>query len=176
MPDTEPMPETLDAEMQPREQHYVFAHRMLMDLAFSNPDHLFTMLSGPEKRRFLADVWDRVADFLSLDTTLSCEGLDAVVEGDLAIIRLPQPERVPEAYFVGIVRIPGRNYWLFRGKPTIAYYTLEYTFGDEDEEATVLGGWNQTPGGEPVHLNFGPGPRPELAAFRETILQYLSKR
>ena len=163
---------------QPRRQHYHFAHRALPGLLFSNPERFFHTMTQ-EGLPFLEFAWQRSAEpQRGAETTrvrpsspsdglaLHLEQLEDGVQ--LALITLPPPQAMTEAYFVAAIYRPADQ----PGQLSLLrYITLEYSLNPATQQPlTVLGEWDSS---KPIHRNWGGGPPPELAAFRAAVFSLL---
>jgi hypothetical protein len=163
---------------QPRRQHYHFAHQVLPGLLFSNPERFFQTLAqdGPG---FLEFAWQRSAEpprgaELSRPNpgsppdglALRLEQLDPQTR--LALITLPPPQAMTEAYFAAAIYHPAAQP---DDAPLLRYLTLEYSMDPATQRPlTMLGEWDSS---QPIHRNWGGGPPPELDAFRSAVLALL---
>ncbi len=151
-----------------RHQHYVFAHGLLPQTAHRDPALLLSILSGGKREEFLLGLWADARTQAPDEVVIPPAGLAAEVRqsGDrsIALITMPNPERVPEAYFAAVVFLPADD---DGGEGmTCRYLTLEYGFTmPGDPRHTIFGGW--TPDG--THHNFGKGPPAELEAFYDRV-------
>ena len=88
-----------------------------------------------------------------------------------AVVKLSEPQRTTEAYFVAIVL----HFDPAAGKPTepveASYITLEQGFETEGRPRTTLGEWTKT-----SHLNYGDGPPPDWEPFREAVTKLVEGR
>lgn len=157
-----------------RKQHYYFAHRVLPALAHASPEKVLNFLRSAEGDAFLLDLWNAVGDEIegfADEGRVAPEGLSYFVrkleaQSQIAIVRLPTPERLNEAHFVGLVFSPARRAFMF-WKPSVSvrYFTLEIGVG-----RTILGEWTKR-----GHANYGDGPQPNEEEFIRTILDKTSK-
>jgi hypothetical protein len=87
-------------------------------------------------------------------------------QSQIAIVRLPTPERRSEACFGGLVFLPIRRSFMF-WKPSVSvrYFTLEIGVG-----RTIIGEWTKR-----GHANHGDGPQPNEEEFIRAILDKTSK-
>ncbi len=185
-----------DGSLSPRAWHYHFAHSALRTMAFEDPDRLIVALSAPEADEFLAQLWQTVGREIVMNDSpqagdwdresLDSEGLEAlparVAGRPAAIVRLPEPRRVTEAWFVAIVL----NHEIDEApkptpEPPLFYYTLEKGFAPGDDRAdarskrssdatrTVFCQWDQA-----AHKNYGDGPPPDARAFLNFIAARLA--
>lgn len=158
-----------DRDTAPRQHHYVFAHHALREMVLSDPKRALAALTGPLATRLLLDLWSEVGEMAGSDA-LPASGLDhsavELEQGQLVavIVRLPPPQRITEAHFVGLLfsvkQAP------FRRKVTVRYFTLEHSEDlDDGGPITILCEWAGA-----NHLNFGRGPAPFEAGFVAAIL------
>ena len=170
---------------RPRDQHYVFAHYVLRDLAFKHPLGCVGYLHSPDKEKMLASLWQEVGE----NCKASGSGDDGYVGGPpptvrhaaigsfpSAIVVMPEPQGPTEAYFVAIV-LHVDVAAIQRGEdapqqPQLSYYTLEKGVTLGGESRTVLCGWNA--GG--AHLNYGDGPPADFDAFVAAVTEHVAGR
>ena len=157
---------------EPRNHHYIFAHRVLPELFFRNPEQFIDAL-GEGGDDFLLDLWERVGEmeinsgierFTSVD--LKCE-IKKLGDGtNVVLITLPVPEGITEAYFIAAIYRPAVRKILFiKKKVVIRFFTLEYGWNLDDSTRTVLCEWKK--GG--VYYNMGDGPEPTLQEFFKSV-------
>ena len=152
----------------PRLHHYAFAHKIIPSTFFQYPANFIMMLSH-RADEFLHEVWNNLGQNLEPEDIVVPEGLACEVrrvEGSKlgALISLPPPQRVTEAYFVAPVFQPPME-----GKEAQArYITLEYN--PEMDSMSALGEW--TAGDS--HLYMGEGPEPNLEDFWKTVCTTIS--
>lgn len=158
--------------MAARPHHYIFAHRALPAYFLEDPDRFFTVLER-DGEQFLYHYWEHIGRGLDVADRLSPDGLwfdMQFFEDDfkIAIIAMPEPEFVPEAFMMAIIYQPA----LEDGFGMIArYFTLEYGYGyGPDEMRTVFCEWV---GG--AHSNYGDGPDPTPEDFLEHIWRFLTE-
>ena len=162
------------AELEPRDQHYLFAHRILPAIARRSPGQILEDLSDPEDAdEVLRLIWDIPAEDLAGRDIVESEGLRAVVRRfeayRIGIVKLPPALKMTEAYFVALVFGSAPNEEGAIEPALSRYIALERTFdSDEGEVSTVLGEW-----AEDSHLNYGAGPAPELDLFFERVCEML---
>jgi hypothetical protein len=159
-----------------REQHYWFAHRTLPQILFQNPAVFFaaTMERDADPLRAL---WCWLGERLGPATAsverdaLAGEVLRLEGVGLVALITLPPPRGLAEAYFAAAVYLQQSE------EPpetiTVRYVTLELTRSSPENpgpEPTMLGEW--TVDGAHVNYGFGPAPTPEgfIEAVRALVL------
>jgi len=129
-------------------QRYLFAHRLLPEFFFAQPEDLWEALQRTDSP-ILSQLWGSLGRESSAG--LSCTPVRR--EGiRLGLVTLPRPQDSPEAYFAALVYEP----------QPYRYLVLEHSFNGR----TVLGEWNP-------RRNFGPGPGPQPEAFLESVLELL---
>lgn len=127
-------------------QGYLFANRVLPQLAFSDPVQARKLFAEAAS---LKRLWVHTGLHAQHGNPRPPDGLGASHEGDWTLITLPTPGEAPEAHFLAIC-------W---NAPTPLYYTLE--LGEFDgESSNFLCGW--TPTG---HVNYGDGHPADPIAF-----------
>jgi hypothetical protein len=150
--------------------HYVFAHRLLPSLTFSDPNRLIGSLAMAGGAAFLRDVWG-VAE-KRCGVSMAPEGLRHTMGrlGDdriLVCIHLPEPQAPAEAHFVAVVA------WLGPAEAQkiekVRVITLEKAAPIEPGVVTYLGEWLKAG----THHNLGPGPKPDHDAFIAAVVQLL---
>lgn len=173
-----------EARPRSRQQHYIFAHKVLPQVAFDFGAEAVRMLSEENRAaQFLERLWSDCGeglegrDLVSLDGAsvgLSVETRRAKGNELISIISLPAPEVTPEAYFVALVCDdvpepdpdddgPGvMELWklLVRSTP-VRVFTLELSQDLSGRRHTVFCEWAS----DGRHLNMGDGPRPDKNAF-----------
>lgn len=168
-----PPPATKEDDTRPRQQHYVFAHRLLRDLFLRDPSGFLAELkeSGDE---FLQAAWMFVGMKLTGDPGVASarevtHEVRKLEDGSLVVlITMPRATRMPEAIFVAAVYRPAAE-----GREEVArFVTLEFSRPPGLEAPiTVLAEWQ----GE-RHLNFGQGPAPTLNDFFAAVTALLAER
>ncbi|HZN67234.1 MAG TPA: hypothetical protein VFB66_18240 [Tepidisphaeraceae bacterium] len=167
---------------EPRDQHYVFAHIALRQIAFKNPVGVVGVLHSPDGMKFLTGLWEEVGQHCREADEKHQHGSGGMIDGSTlgvrparvgnfpsAIVSLPQPLGPTEAYFIALVLHVDLGTLQGDGpmpeNPELSYYTLEHGVGLRGESRTVLCAWNA----EEAHLNFGDGPPAEFEAFVEAV-------
>ena len=156
---------------------YIFAHRYLPALVHEDPQIATSLAFSKKQQELLLKIWELCQERYPnapsqnpTDLTVTGGKLDEGVAA--ALVTMPPPEDITEAYYVCVIA----KFSMEGGKvkvSDVAYYTLEKSisldanalFGLEektpspprDARPTVLGGW----GKDGSHLNFGSGPSPE---------------
>lgn len=134
-------------------QAYLFAHRFLPQLVFSEPSSARRWLG---QQGFLRKLWAHAGMHARHGEPRPFpDALTVTTEGDRTFIVLPSPEEPPDAHSVAIV-------W---NQPTPDFYVME--LGDRlDGNATYyLCGWTA----DGNHSNYGEGYKPDLESFRRAL-------
>ena len=169
-----------------RTQHYVFAHQWLPATFFAIPERMVGDLLANDATDGIRHSWDRLGARLAAAERLDPVGLEARVvpvhEDDhsdyYAIVTLPEPQAVPEAYFVGMVVRPVDGELVaeevsgtVREGTKLWYFTLERSVdSDLVTPSTVLCAWH-----EGTHLNFGEAVEPTMKDFLGAITRRVSE-
>jgi len=140
---------------EPRQHHYLFAHRELPSAALDFGDDLVDAAATGHLR--LREAWDGLAQRLPEHERLNGNGLGATYHRlgsyEAVLVRMPLAKRPREAHFALIVRPVA-------GGP-IRYITLARAVSPVDgRRYTVLGEWTKE-----GHVNHGEGPPPDPNAF-----------
>lgn len=159
-----------------REDHYVFAHQVLRELAFSNPPMFFgTLLSGmPEPGFPIQSGWRILHDRMQVNggpfeldiQQISVDLFSIYVNAaktPCLVVSLPQPLHVAESYFVG-VSVPnfGALTASDRSEVDLMFATLEVASPEVSPSRTVLGRWLQANDNDDYkHRNYSSGPPPQ---------------
>lgn len=118
----------VDRRSGPRKQHYNFVYKLLPNILFKDPDFLYGELTAASASEFLHDLWDDLAKQLNCEY-IQPDGLGVQVghPGNyaIAIIQLPKPEKIPEAYYAAIIFSQNR----------IGYFTCEM----RDDNSCLIG-------------------------------------
>ncbi len=160
----------IDKFFENRPHHYYFAHRAVRQACAADPVLFFKCMGSDFQKSWTEMTWNTMEELMEQ----KCEDLfseDVDVEtfriGDCPTILfiMPEPIAVPEVFFVAVVldHFPeeGEN----PEEVDFRYFTLE--FGYEPlmgGQHAVFCEWD----GE-THLNFGPGPQPEIPLFIEAV-------
>ncbi len=160
-----------------RPHHYLFAHRVLPGRLWQNPSWFLETLYSEHTQGFLLTRWGEAAmeldesEFLPPGDKLRCDFVDLAGGYRAAIISLPEPRFATEAHMVAVVSRPEQRRFLFKTKPVLRYFTLEYGLADDGmTPRTVFGEWTQN-----SHLNYGDGPAANPQAFLGAMESMLSK-
>lgn len=185
------LPEDILAPQEPRAHHYRFAHYALREIARANPAGYLGMVSTEEGLAALVRLWEQVGETLPPDDRLPPRGLAAELrsagEYEIALVTLPSPVNVTEAFFTAFAvgplthlrefvtaDAPNTSDFVeaFKQLPAF-YYTLEVGFNLPGRAPrTVFGEWTA----DGSHANYGDGPPPTRDAFFERICRMLASR
>lgn len=120
-----------------RKLHYMFAYRMLPLMLFGEYGHsVWEVLKDPDANGvYLLEAWERTAVSQQCDL-FEPIGLKATFrsrdEGrDMVVIKMPEPQYPPEAYYGVIQFDPLEN--------QLHYYTIEYSVRLDGSRRVVLG-------------------------------------
>lgn len=171
-----------------RPQHYIFAHRLLPQVAYHYGVRTAFLLGDEEKGHdHLLRLWSDAGEGLPPEDMVEPVGLSSFTrrEGNLliTIVTLPEPRSVSEAHFTAIVCGPlpappeeateeqlNAFEEAFLSAPT-QYYTLEHGVQLAPlKKRTVFCSWTA----DGTHLNFGDGPEADAEAFLAFIVAKLA--
>lgn len=163
------------SQKKPPGLHYVFAHQYLPRALFANPQLGLGLALSYNREKALLSLWNHCQKNASEPqkndepTGLAITGGTTGSNTAIAVITMPQPREMADAYYVCVVTTFAAD---AGGEPRaadIAYYTLEKTVsltppsggyataGQPEPVPTILGKWDKKGG----HANFGPGPAPD---------------
>jgi len=153
----------------PRHQHYAFAHVALPSLFFRDPEAFIAILNE-SKGNVLNDLWGYVGQnmrwpHLVTAGGLGCEIRNLDAQTTIALITLPAPQAITEAYFVALVYRPQKRGVLPAREALARCFTLECGIEVGGGSRTVLCEWTK----DHMHINRGDGPAPTPDAFLEAI-------
>ena len=155
-------------------QAHVFAHQALPILTFTNPAKVMAVLSGADGKRFLQDAWDNAAKGCQQSDCRSAEGLSYTINptgttGVVAVVTLPKPQEVGEAYFVGLfARFKTPENPRLDDLAWVRIFTLEHAIHPISEQfCAMLCEWDT----EGVHRNHGEGSLVVEEDFIETVIE-----
>jgi len=152
-------------------QAYLFAHRAVPKEAFSDPARFLSIINGPDAGRYMADIWNHVAQFCEPAAVRPDEVPRAEIRGEgnglSVIIFMPPPREMTEAHFVGAFsRFADADNPSLDDLAWFRLFTLEHSIDPTtNAQLTMLCEW--TPDG--THLNHGAGPPPVEQAFVEAV-------
>jgi hypothetical protein len=100
---------------QPRTGHYLFAHRAVPRAFLRDPAPIMGILGSPDAMTFLGGMWDiidREVDEPPVDRRgLSIDHYELSDDVFVALLTMPPPQRVLEAYFVALAaRLEGETF------------------------------------------------------------------
>lgn len=161
----------------PREHHYLFAHRVLPQLAWDNPEGFYVTAFTDEEGAHLLDWWNTLGDQLEPDARVEGAGLGwsafAYDEHLVVSCRFPAPEAAAEAFFATVICGPLRGLTREDLEATpLRYMVLERgaTLSGHQGSTTMLCEWTR----DGAHLNHGQGPAPELEIFEAIALRMVA--
>ncbi len=153
-----------------RPHHYLFAHRTLRALFEERPSEIMEVLKQGQHKAFLEDLWFRCAEPFGgaiFEDELHFEVRIYTRESeDIAVIVIPPPIAVGEAYMLGLVVRPALD------PPGVLtwYYTLELGMqADYQTPCTTLACWEGSD-----RLYHGAVSVPSPQRFLEEILHRTS--
>lgn len=165
--------------LMPRAHHYIYAHILLRDTAFTSKPNLPTYgamglvglaLKGKLKDN-IVEQWTRAGEQLPPpEEPIPADGIDAefvsLTDHDAALITLPAPERPSEVYYAVVAH--------HRDKPRMRYFTLERSLpGENGEPTAVVGEWWSNQRGR---ANYGELPDPGRDSFIARLNEILDGR
>lgn len=160
--------------MPPRKQHYLFAHRLLPEIAFKDPKTFYAVLGSHSANRYLQTLWRKAADVLQ-QASLEEEGLFGQMLGKrMAVIEFPRPLEISESYFAIMATVPGPRKWgILPGPPKHAYFTLELAGVDRktNKPKTNLARLDK----EFYQFDLGPGTAPTRESFVAAVAKVLEE-
>tara|TARA_R110002072_G_scaffold302710_2_gene487656 strand:- start:181335 stop:181913 length:579 start_codon:yes stop_codon:yes gene_type:complete len=155
--------------VDPRCDHYSFAHVVLRKAAFENPTKCVTSLASPSGKEYLSELWNQVLETCKqhnqpIELTLDDILIHKLRVGPFpcTILEMPAPHFATEAFFVALVLtvdITDQSQNMSDG--SVRFFTLENGEPNEEEVQTVIGEWTA----DGKHSNLGPGTYPELSEF-----------
>ena len=151
----------------PRPHHYEFAHRFMPGVFFADPAGFFTNLRQ-KGIAILQMAWYFAAKHLPPELHLPGDGLafafyELGAGYSTAIIVLPQPQGLTEAFFVAPALWPPRSGGT---APDVQFLTVELSQHiPSSDRFAFFGAW--TP--NRTHVNMGVAPAWTLDAFQEHI-------
>jgi hypothetical protein len=170
-------PDSGRPEVAAHDYRYAFAHVAMRQVALADPLRYLAILGSEQGQEFIADMIRAVAenvkgpgpDFTAADVHVH---LGRVGQHPCAILEMPKPLEVPEAFFtatVALVDIDAPSEPREGTKIAARYFTLEKGFADEGGGRTVFCEWTES-----AHLNFGDGPPATVQDFVAAIEKALA--
>ena len=164
-----------------RPHHYIFAHRVLPRLTLAKGEgNILGLLFSSQAREVLLELWSHIGEDLEESERLEAEGLDIQIEHFpgrrlVALITLPHPRGMVEAFYVSIVvDPPGKRFFFLKKPPRVRYFTLENSFNIEDgTPRTIFCSWVIDKKGDSNHLNYGDGPAPGHTPYLRFLKEFL---
>lgn len=149
---------------RPRDHHYRFGHRELPALVRKVADKMPALAESGQMDEGLRLAWDAVGQQLPPADRWASHGLGATLHptthAQVVLVSMPQALHATEAHFAAITVSEGA---------APRYIVLEHSWSVDDQPTTVVGEWT-----EEGHLNLGPGPEPDAAAFLARVESLLS--
>lgn len=152
-----------------RMQHYQFAHNLLPNELFRDPDSVLMSLIGPNGRDFLLHLWEVAGETYGDGRVVTPDGLALTHEvfghpnSTACFVHLPKPLKKPEAYFAAIVFDgPG---WAVGTPRQLRYFVLEYHGEQNGIPRTLLGEWIRKGEGKLRYADHGSDTPPNVEAF-----------
>lgn len=144
--------------------HYLLAHRILPDFAFSRPRDLFGVLASPQRGEILERVCQHLDQQLGDTSTRHFRGTDIQVfpvliqQRAALIVQMPPPQNSVEAAVVVLLsELTPEQLELALENPeqpfNLRYLTFERPVDSGDSTGTVFGEWTRD-----SHRNLGPAP------------------
>ena len=112
--------------------HYELAHIALRQICFADPYGFFIMMTRDGGKPFLRKLWDQVRancdekgqPSFSIDELMI--NTESLKRYPTILITMPEPQIMPEAYFVGVVLlIPEDKLYKAVANPEVRYFALE---------------------------------------------------
>ncbi len=159
--------------MAPRTVHYVFAHRVLRDIALDPNVDLLEEATEVDLGPKLADIWADLNERVPEESKIPGDGLAAYVvqRPDYAavLVTMPEPQQPAEAYATMVVSGPDETQTL--------YYTWEYGHDTATgEPAAFLCGWGQDPhGAGTTHYNYGSRDNTSIDTFVDEVGKHITE-
>ncbi len=147
-----------------RPQHYRFAHQVLRKAFLEDPARIMDLLQVYGEQ-VVQVCWESAGEGqapgdLVLPVGLGLQMRGILGGGQAALVSLPAPGRVTEAYFVAMVFQPAAP----GEAPLARYFTLEWGLSGEGTPRTMLCEWMAA-----AHLNYGDGPAPAAESFLQVV-------
>jgi hypothetical protein len=164
-------------DLKARPVHYALAHHALRSVALDDPFYYLGVLASPEARKFLKHLLQQCVAHSPPGTPLEFTADDLKVHTGrvggypCAIVELPEPVAMPEAYFTAAVLLAEFVDVNDPKNAPVRYFTLEQSFDLEGHPCAMMCEWTK----EGTHSNFGGGPPPQLGEFVKAIEHLLGK-
>jgi hypothetical protein len=126
---------------QVREQHYRFAHCVLVDFFCEDAKRLWELLTNAHADHAMLKAWDIAGR--GAPSLIDPAGLKRCHErlkaGEAVIIKLPEPKSITEAHLVALVRISARKSFFRKAQPKcFRYFTLEQGMDIQDLRGLLI--------------------------------------
>ena len=168
----------------PRRHHYALAHLALRQIALGSPLAYLGSVVGEGRSEFFKFAFNAVCEEEQKAGRTAAPDFGAedlkghqgwVGEFPCAIVEMPTPKRIVEAYYTGLVvtldPLRLKEALTDKSRPIPArYFTLEAGVSDDGTPRTVFCEWRES-----MHANFGDGPEPTVANFARRIKAALGK-
>ena len=162
----------------PRDHHYAFAHVVFRTIALENPLACLSTLASDRSQEFLQFAYDATCetcqeygkpDFSVNELKVH---LGRAGKYPCAVIQMPPPVEVTEAYLVALVALLDTTEETPSELDNVEarYFTLEKGMSFDDSEQTVLCEWSDS-----THSNYGSGPEPTVPAFIQQIMPFIDR-
>lgn len=154
---------------QVREQHYNFAHSVLVDFFCRDAKRLWEMLTAANADDGIYRIWTLAGHgIMSVDPAGLRRSHERLKTGEAVIIKLPEPKSVTEAHVVALVHMPERKNLFGKTQPeSFRYFTLEQGVDNKNIEGLlVFCEWLS----DGTHIHYGEcAIEPDSVGFREFI-------
>ncbi len=153
---------------------YVFAHYALRQIALSDPMRVLAILALPDAEEFIDAILKDVGEQCGRDATFSASAIRIhkvrVSEFPCAVIELPEPQEIAEAFMVALVVMIDSTSENAPDMEEVSarFFTLEKGLSMSNDPRTVLAEWNSS-----AHSNYGDGPEPNVESFVAALIEYV---
>ena len=125
-----------------RYQHYLFAYKLLPTLFDANPEKIISDIKN-SKGAVLHALWHRVGqDLLASELVkpdgLSCKTASPGNDVSMAVVVMPPPQVIPEAYFVALVFRPEKKSLFSSQKAVKRMFALERSLNSDHTPLPIL--------------------------------------
>jgi hypothetical protein len=160
--------------MAARKQHYLFAHRLLPEMAYKDPAQFYKVVGSSAGNRYLQTLWKKTAAVIQQPSIETDQLFVQVLGKRLAVIEFPSPIEAPESHFAAMASIPGKKRFGFLPGPLKHYYFLldfAAPAKKDNRPKTNLARLDK----ELYQFDLGPGPEPNREAFIQAVVKELEK-
>ena len=156
-----------------RKQHYLFAHHTLRDLFIKEPEVVINRFRNDKGKAFLFETWNKAGKDLGEPNLVAPRGLRHEVrmyDGSItvAIISLPTPEAVSEAYFAALIYRPQKKQQKAITRFILLVHSVPLGYSNL---SSVLQEWTL----DGIHKNIGYGCESTLDAFYTAVCNLLGR-